>query len=664
MRFIILVMAALVVTVILGSPSACQGRVLQAVKITQAPTLDGKLDDACWQRPPDADDFWFTQTTTRASEDTAAWICYDRKNIYVAFRCSDSQPSMIAAQQKKRGGSIRTDDYVTFDIDPWHTHRTTFQFNVTALGTQMEVLPGAGGSKIEWVGDWHASTTVDDSGWSVEMSIPWSILKYPSGQDMMGLTFYRHHARSGQFWASPDLGPKVNQNLMLDWSSVEAPAPRLNSVALHYTNIGLGGVRFSNGIDLKRQLSQEMNALVTVNPDFDSVEQSVESIDFSYSPRVLSDNRPFFTEGNHHQDYESRMFYSRDIADVDAGVKLAGQTKKHDFSALMTTGGSGDRHMYYKSRWDFDDVNRFGIAATSTREPGIENNVASFHGRLGKSTGKRTDFFEYRLMKSFNEGDDGNGTISTFGAGGEGGAHQIYWGLWYADIDPDYYAADGIVTDPDLKGWNYNLGYGDDYDSGRFRGWWVSLDGNDHHFHSGLNLSKGLSISASAWTVASQFYAGTSWNRRGEGNIQDGSYTIYNDRIYSLGAGWNQNDMYARGWVDIDFGRQAGGRSFHAQIRQGVKLGDMFRSDLSVEYLKMTGPYARKDRQSLASFIYDLSNERSVSARVIELNGKLNLSIGFRQAVRRGEDIYLLFGDPNADSTKNRVILKLIRPLF
>lgn len=663
MRFLTLLMTALAAAVLISTPSACQVRNIQAVKAVQPPNLDGMLDDDCWQRTADTEDFRLPITASLAPEKTAVWICYDDKNIYIAFKSSDSQPSKIAAQQKKRGGSIRTDDYVAVDIDPWHTHRTMFRFYVTARGTQVESLPGAGGSKIEWLGDWHAAAKINDSGWTAEMSIPWAILKYPAGQSVMGLSFSRHHARLGQDWVCPDLGPNCDETLMFDWIGLETPKPKLSSIALHYTNVGLGGVRLGSGVDLKRQLSQETNALVTINPDFGSIEQSVDSIDFSYSPRVLSDNRPFFAEGNRHQDFESRMFYSRDIADVDFGAKITGQTKRHDFSALMTTGGRGDRHLYYKSRWDFNNINRCGIALTSTREPGIDNSAASFHGRLGKSNEKRTDFLEYRLMKSFTSGEDLDGVVSTIGACGWGGARQVSWGLWYTDINPDYFPADGIVTEPDLKGWDYNLGYGDEYEQGNIQGWWLDISGNNHNYHSGLTLSDALSLSASVWTIDKQFHIGTSWRERGLA-VEDDSYTVYKDRMYTVGGGWKQNDMYARGWFDINFGKQAGGNSFHAQVRQGVKLGERFRSDLSVEYLRMTGPYAREDRQSLASFTYDLSSERSVSARLIERDGKFNLSLGFRQAVRRGEDIYLLFGDPNADKTKYRVILKLIRPVF
>jgi hypothetical protein len=644
----------------LGQPQS--GRVVEAEKVGQAPVVDGKLDDACWQRPATAADFWYRETHSRASEETSAWICYDEKNIYVAFKCGESQPGTIISQQMKRGGSIRTDDFVRVDIDPWHSHTTMCSFNVTPRGTQVEALPGTGGSKIEWVGDWLAAASVNASDWTAEMAIPWSMLKYPKGQSTMGLTFLRHHESNDQWWTSPDIGANNNRTLMIDWVGLEPPAPERQPVALQYTNIGLGGVSFKNGLDLKRQIGQETNVLFTVNPDFDSVEQSIESIDFSYSDLILSDKRPFFAEGTKLFDGEPLMFYSRDIEDVSAGAKVDGQTAKHTFSGLGVTGG-GEDHLFWKSRWNLGKSSNFGVAATATREPGVTNDVGAVFCRFGREDERRSDRWEGRLMKSRTAGPGRDGTILVTGVKGRGGPRQLGYSLWYRDIRPDYYAADGIVPDPDVKGLDASLDYGDQYEKGRIKGWWLNAQGLAQRFHSGDLLYSEMRLTSGIWSVDKQLQAGLTLGKRGEDDDGDGSVSVYADRIYTLGYGWGQNDMYKRGRVDVGFGDRAGGSSFHWLAKQGVKLRDGFYSDLSVEYLKMSGPFARHERQSVASLSYDLSSERSLSARVLEFNGRLNMTFGFRQSVRRGQDIYILFGNPGAEKTEGRITLKLIRPV-
>jgi hypothetical protein len=109
-------------------PACAQPPRIQAVRLDSPPKIDGVLDDACWQRPADASEFWYRGNLTRPSEETEAWICYDASCIYVAFWCHDPQPGKIVAQQRKRGGSFGADDRVILHIDPWHSHQNTSYF--------------------------------------------------------------------------------------------------------------------------------------------------------------------------------------------------------------------------------------------------------------------------------------------------------------------------------------------------------------------------------------------------------------------------------------------------------------------------------------------------------------------------------------------------------
>jgi hypothetical protein len=660
--FAVCFLALLFAAPVQGRPGQTQ---TQAFRAEQPPTIDGTLDDACWQRPPDAVDFWYNEMGVLASERTEAWICYDDANIYVAFRCFDSNPNGIAASQRKRGGSLRSDDYVRFDIDPWHSHRRRFQFFVNPIGTQNENMPGGGGTKIEWIGDWEAAAARNGSGWTAEMAIPWSMLSYPSGQETMGVMFVRRRAASDQIWQSPNLGPNNDLSLMLGWTGLLPPKPKLSRTILHHAIAGFGGVGLQNGLDMKQQLSQETNALITINPDFDSVEQSVESIDFTYSPRVLSDNRPFFAEGATHFAHENQVFYSRSIEDVDIGAKVVGQTGRHDYSGLFTRAGGGDRHLFYKSRWSLGTDSRIGIATTSTRAAGVDNNVGAVHFRLGRQNSVRRDRFEGRVLKSWTEGDGGDGVAYALGLHGQGGPRQLGYGLWYLDYHPDYYPADGIVPEPDRKGWYRSLEYGDLYDSGWLRGWQVELDNSEYDLQSGDLLSRSTSLSVGFWSLTSQYNLRYhSGKRRGWEPDESGSVPIFHDRLVSMGWSWHPNDMYRRGYISASFGSRAGGDYLGLLVRQGFSLFEFLHSDLTVEYVRMTGPYAHKARQTVLTMSYDITSERSLSARLVERSGTLNPTLGFRQAVRRGQDIYVLFGDPNADGTVNRVIVKLIRPLF
>ena len=120
-----------------------------AVKVDQPPRIDGRLDDPCWQSATHVVDFWRMENSAPEYERTEAWICYDRENIYVAWYCHDSQPNRIVAQQKKRGGSLQSDDWVGIDLDVDFAKRQTYWFDVSAGGCQVENIPGGSVSKIE-----------------------------------------------------------------------------------------------------------------------------------------------------------------------------------------------------------------------------------------------------------------------------------------------------------------------------------------------------------------------------------------------------------------------------------------------------------------------------------------------------------------------------------
>ena len=644
-------------------PACAQPPRIQAVRLDSPPKIDGVLDDACWQRPADASEFWYRGNLTRPSEETEAWICYDASCIYVAFWCHDPQPGKIVAQQRKRGGSFGADDRVILHIDPWHSHQNTSYFLANPRGTQKEMLAGAGGTKIEWLGDWQAAARTDESGWTAEMAIPWKILKYTKGQDTMGLFFGRYHSRSDQEWYWPKIG-LWKPNLMADWVGLHPPAPKLQTIALQYSNFGLGTAGFRTGMDIKRQLSQQSNALLTINPDFGNVEQAVESADFTYTPRVLDDNRPFFSEGEVHDDDEYTMFYSRNIEEVDVGAKFAGQNASQDFSGLLATNGSEERHAFYKSRWDFGSWNRIGFAGTWTSKPGVENNVGSIYCRLGRRTDHYRDYIQYKLKRSFTRGPGGEGAITVFSTGRAATRRRLGWELWHSDIEPSYLASDGILPDPDRTGWGGSLRYGDEYDKGRIRGWSIESNAYDLNLHSGDLLRRVADLSAEAWTLKSYLGMDLQQSTRREASpADDGSFVFYHDRLCSLWYGWNQQDSYRRGSIGTSFGRRAGGTSMYVRVRQRMKLASAFSLDISQEFLRLTGPLARNEQQSIVGVNYDLSNERSLSARLLARERKTNLTFGYRQAVRNGTDVYILFGDPNAEGTVSRVILKLIRPL-
>ncbi len=139
----------------------------------------------------------------------------------------------------------------------------------------------------------------------------------------------------------------------------------------------------------------------------------------------------------------------------------------------------------------------------------------------------------------------------------------------------------------------------------------------------------------------------------------------YHDRVWGIGVGWGQNDRYRWGNIYLSFGNRAGGDYRRISLSQGFRVSDRLSTRVWTEYSKIgdPSPYAGTRRQTVASATYDISPERSLAGRLVHRSGKSNVYFAYRQHVRAGMDAYLIYGDPNAEDTKDTVLLKLIWPM-
>jgi len=153
------------------------GKPLPAVvrRCAEAPTLDGKLDDACWKSAA-VEGVWIdVYTGVAAKVQPKAFVCYDDRNLYVAFLNPEPDMKNIVADADTRDGQTWTDDSNELFIDPTAGRKDYFQFIVNTRGV---LYDGHGRD-----GDWDSKTTVKvhkgEKEWSVELAIPLSALEVP-----------------------------------------------------------------------------------------------------------------------------------------------------------------------------------------------------------------------------------------------------------------------------------------------------------------------------------------------------------------------------------------------------------------------------------------------------------------------------------------------------
>ena len=57
---------------------------------------------------------------------------------------------------------------------------------------------------------------------------------------------------------------------------------------------------------------------------------------------------------------------------------------------------------------------------------------------------------------------------------------------------------------------------------------------------------------------------------------------------------------------------------------------------------------------------YDITDEKTVSARLVRRGASTNAYAAYRQRLRRGTDLLIVVGDPNAEEWVSRLAVKAI----
>ncbi len=203
-------------------------REMLAVKVENPPTIDAVLNDICWKVAPQADGFTRMHNENLVEDNSVVKLVYTDEAIYVAWHLYDSQPDKIVARQRKDHVEFgMTEDWVSFSIDPFHTHRFSNRtyFMANPLGKKYVRSSARDANKIEWLEQWTVAANIVEDGWVVEMEIPWQMLNYPDTTEpiQMGINFDRGHARTNErsWWSN--VGPQRSYENDGHWLKVLPP---------------------------------------------------------------------------------------------------------------------------------------------------------------------------------------------------------------------------------------------------------------------------------------------------------------------------------------------------------------------------------------------------------------------------------------------------------
>lgn len=290
----------------------------RALARTGPVVLDGRLDDAIWATVEPLGGFRQSQPNDGepATQRTEVRFLYDDDAIYVGARMYDTEGAAGVRSRLVRRDQETASDRLDIIFDTYHNHIGRTSFSVNPSGVRYDAGQASEYTDPSWDPVWEARTVIDDEGWTAELRIPFSQLRFPQDSvQTWGLQVWRIASRMNEIsmwshWGRNEPGGAQRFG-HLEGVAVRRGARRLEVLpyvvgrarALQpgdpddpFFNQRSADARF--GGDLKYLLSSNLTLDATINPDFGQVEVDPAQVNLSAFETFFEERRPFFIEGS------------------------------------------------------------------------------------------------------------------------------------------------------------------------------------------------------------------------------------------------------------------------------------------------------------------------------------------------------------------------------
>ena len=421
--------------------SATQGPSAAAHAVTKPPVIDGRLTDSVWAAATPIAGFIQRELHEGepVTERTEVRIISDGQALYIGASLYDSDPSGIVPGAQVRDGDISKSDYFGVLLDTYHDRQNGFVFTTTPAAIEYDAqvvnegegggvqLPGQtsamagglGGFNINWDGTWTVATSVDSAGWYAEFRIPFTTLRYGTGDSQTwGLNLVRSIRRKSEeaFWSFiPRQFSLMKISHAGTLEGVQVPKRRVR----YLTPYALTGVernylvdpearsRGEFGADLKAGVTQSLTLDLTYNTDFAQVEVDEQRTNLTRFPLFFPEKRPFFLENagifSAGTPQAVDLFFTRRIGIDSAGapVPIVGGGRLTGRVSGLTVGGLHiftEDHAYSVLRLGRELATRSRIGIIGLQRMGTDNSrdwnrVFGVDGRIGMGDAWTADWW-------------------------------------------------------------------------------------------------------------------------------------------------------------------------------------------------------------------------------------------------------------------------------
>ncbi len=362
---------------------------IKAHRLTGKIILDGKLDELVWREvPPIVYKAQVPEFGKEPSELSKVLLAYDSDYIYLAGAFQLSDPSLLRGTTYKRDAFDPTTDIFGMAIDSYLDKENAVGFFTSPTGLRWDGTvwnDAQGGAdfssiplSIDWNTFWDVAATQSESGWSAEIRVPWSSLRFQdnNGTVIMGITSWWYIAAKNEVAMYPLI--PLNWGMMSAWKPSQMQEFQFEGIyskkPLYIAPYILGGLQqdsdlnesetayqstsdptYEAGLDIKYGLTSNLTMDLTINTDFAQVEADDQQVNLTRFSLFFPEKRLFFLERASIFDFQfdsfNRLFYSRRIGLNDdgdqvrilGGARLVGRLGKSDVGFLnMQTGRVGD----------------------------------------------------------------------------------------------------------------------------------------------------------------------------------------------------------------------------------------------------------------------------------------------------------------------------------
>lgn len=398
------------------------------------PKIDGNLNDAAWKQLKWMNEFIQVEPYEgrKPTQETKFKMAHSNEHLYIAIRAYDTHPDSIVKRLSRRDNL--EGDQVGVQIDSYNDKRTAFSFFVSAAGVKTDWIVSDDGmtQDYNWDPIWYVDTDIDSLGWTAEMKIPFTQLRFSrKGESGWGLqiqrTIYRNDeevmwklipqdasgwvSEFGEMKGMKDIKPQKEKSIT---PYTVTQLERFNKSKENPFKATGKNKKLDAGINGKFGVTNNLTLDMAINPDFGQVEADPSKVNLSAYENYFEEKRPFFIEGQSIMNFRlmqlgdfmmDNLFYSRRIGQSPS---YSPSTEPGEFAKVPdNTDILGATKLTGKTR----DGWSVGVMESMTSREKAE--ISDGTDTRFKTVEPLSNYFLGRVQKDFSEGKTMVGGIFT-----------------------------------------------------------------------------------------------------------------------------------------------------------------------------------------------------------------------------------------------------------